>query len=242
MTENLQDQLDELELDTTFTKGVVLLSGGQDSVTCLHFAMGRHGQTNVHALGFNYGQRHRTELDQASKVANKYGVPYTVVDVAGLKQVGRSALTGAGDVGAPHPDMEGVPASFVPARNALFLTLAFAYAQSVGASYVYGGMCQTDYSGYPDCREAFVRNLNRALISGYPGEPVIFDTPLMHLTKAETFALARAAGGLDDVLELSHTCYEGDRTTRHDWGYGCGKCPACVLRAKGWAEYLAEYA
>jgi 7-cyano-7-deazaguanine synthase len=238
----LQDELAELSIDYTFSSAVVLLSGGQDSVTCLHYALKRHGAHRVRAIGFNYGQRHRTELDQAAKVAGKHGVPYTVIDVAGLKQVGRSALTGEGDVSQPHPDMADVPASFVPARNAVFLTLAFAYAQSVGAAYVYGGMCQTDYSGYPDCRDNFVKLLNRALVEGYPSEPFpMFITPLMFLTKAETFALADAAGGLDDVIKLSHTCYEGDRTTRHPWGYGCGTCPACKLRAKGWDEYQLHF-
>lgn len=241
-TEALREQLIHLSKDYAYSSAVVLLSGGQDSVTCLHYALRRHGAGNVHALGFNYGQRHRTELDQAAKVAAKYDIPYKVIDVAGLKQVGRSALTGEGDVSSPHPDMADVPASFVPARNAVFLTLAYTYAQSVGAAYVYGGMCQTDYSGYPDCRNAFVRMLNTTLARGYPSDVIpMFRTPLMFLTKAETFALAEAAGGLEDVIEMSHTCYEGDRTTRHAWGYGCGKCPACQLRAKGWDEYQLHF-
>lgn len=239
--EPLKDQFVEADLDMSFTPAVVLLSGGQDSTTLLHYAMRRHGRRNVFALGFNYGQRHRTELDQAGRIAAKYDVPYTVLDMHALSQVGTSALTGAGDVSAPHKALDNVPASFVPARNAIFLTMAFSYAQYLKAGYVYGGMCQTDYSGYPDCRESFVRQLNRTLVDGYQPEttnPVIIDTPLMHITKGETFLLAEYVGALDDVVEMSHTCYEGDRTTRHAWGYGCGECPACKLRAAGWAEYL----
>lgn len=224
---------------TCDTPGVVLLSGGQDSVTCLHYALRRHS-INVHALSFDYGQRHSVELRQAAFLANKYGIPHVVLDVGALRDVGQSALTGPGDVGVPHAAMAGVPASFVPARNAIFLTLAYSYAQMIGGQHVYGGMCQTDYSGYPDCREEFVQALSHTLNIGYPGAAFIsFVTPMMRLTKCDTFALAEALGvqALHDVVEHSHTCYEGDRSTRHVWGYGCGKCPACQLRAKGWDDF-----
>ena len=226
------------ELDN---KALVLLSGGQDSTTLLHFAMKRHGAENVAALGFCYGQRHETELVAANKVSDKYNVPYTVLDLTTLAGVGRSALTDhESDVSKPHESMDNVPASFVPGRNAMFLTLAYTFAQTIGAHVIYGGMCQTDYSGYPDCREPFIQALNKALDLGYPSEkPPRIMTPLMHLTKAQTFALAAKVGALDDVITLSHTCYEGDRNTLHAWGYGCGKCPACELRAKGWEEYKA---
>jgi len=232
-------------LDRAFTpltdqKGLVVLSGGQDSVTTLHYAMARHTPANTLAIGFNYGQRHRTELDQAFKVAAKYNVPYKVLDLSALRDVGHSALTGPGDVSKPHETLKDVPASFVPARNAMFLTLAHSYAVHVGAAHVYAGMCQTDYSGYPDCRAEFVAQLNTALNTGYL-QDVVFDTPIMHIDKAETFALAEHLGGLSDVLELSHTCYEGDRSTRHQWGYGCGSCPACLLRAKGWEDYVERF-
>ena len=221
---------------------VVLLSGGQDSTTLLHVAMAHHGPKNVFALGFNYGQRHVTELDCAATLAGKYDIPYHVIGLKDvLASVGHSALTNTGaeqDTSKPHTAMPDVPASFVPARNALFLTLAYSYAQLVGAEVVYGGMCQTDYSGYPDCREDFVNGLENALHKGYPSDPIVtFRTPLMRIDKRETFQLAHALGGLPDVLELSHTCYNGDHTTRNAWGYGCGQCPSCKLRAKGFAEF-----
>lgn len=242
--------LDELRVSDEFAKthsAVVLLSGGQDSTTLLHYAMARHNR--VLGLGFNYGQRHVTELDQATKIAGEYDVPFKVIQLENvLKDVGDSALTGQGnqqDVSQAHENMAGVPASFVPARNALFLTLAYSYAQRHGCDTVYGGMCETDYSGYPDCRNEFVVGLNRTLVAGYPpaklNKTIVFMTPLMFLNKAETFELASVLGpqALADVIHKSHTCYEGDRTTKHDWGYGCGKCPACDLRAKGYAKFKA---
>ena len=223
---------------------VVLLSGGQDSVTLLHFAMHRHNLAPVHALSFAYGQRHRAELDACEALTAAHGIPWRTIHTDALAEVGRSALTNMATTPTSdeHPTMRGVPASFVPARNALFLTLAHAYAANMLSprSVVYGGMCQTDYSGYPDCRHRFVQALCYALNEGYEAT-VEFKTPLMHLTKAETFALAADIGpqALHDVLTHSRTCYEGLHSVRHDWGTGCGNCPACKLRAKGWTEYKA---
>lgn len=233
-------------------KALVVLSGGQDSVTCLAWAANRF--ETVHSITFNYGQRHRVELDSADAAVQRlacdarfsrtrFVLPH-FVSATQLQSVGRSALT-AKDfpaVGVPHQDNAAVPASFVPGRNALFLTLAYVYAITLGAEAVVTGVCQTDFSGYPDCRRDFVDALQNALELGYlpPGKkriPIL--TPLMYLDKAQTFALAEQENALETVLEVSHTCYEGDHTTSNEWGFGCGQCPACKLRARGYAAFRA---
>lgn len=216
---------------------VVVLSGGQDSVTCLGLAVQRHNR--VIAVSFRYGQKHATELAQAALICERAGVEHIVVALDFLGSLVTSALTTPdGDVNQAHAYKPGLPASFVPNRNALFLTVAHAVAQEHGAAYIYTGVCQTDYSGYPDCREVFIDQLALALNTGYETAIRIL-TPMMDLTKAETFALADELGILDEVIEDSHTCYNGERETRHAWGYGCGRCPACVVRARGYGEYLA---
>lgn len=216
-------------------KALVVLSGGQDSVTCLAWAL--HKFDEVEAITFLYGQRHEVELQCARGVCQTMGVKQKVVDMSFLKDVSTSALTGSGAIGAAHALRDDLPASFVPNRNALFMTAAHAWAQTIGAYNVVTGVCQTDYSGYPDCREEFTVSLNNTLNLG-AAQAALFHTPLMHLTKAETFALAHELGALDTVIEMSHTCYEGERKVRHVWGYGCGECPACKLRAKGYEEFL----
>ena len=214
---------------------LVVLSGGQDSITCLGYALRVFSE--VSAISFRYNQRHAVELDCAATVCARHGVAHRIVDMGTLlSSLVTSALTGAGEVGKPHVYKPGLPSSFVPGRNALFLTLAHAYAQEIGAQAVVTGVCQTDYSGYPDCREDFVRKLNVALDAGYETKIQIL-TPLMALDKAGTFKFAAEVGFLETVLEDSHTCYNGDHQTRNEWGYGCGKCPACELRAKGFAEF-----
>lgn len=215
---------------------LVVLSGGQDSVTCLGYALATFHK--VFAISFRYSQRHVVELECAAKVCAKHLVPHLIVDLGTmLSSLVTSALTGDGEVGKPHAYKPGLPSSFVPGRNALFLTLAHAHAQEIGATAIITGVCQTDYSGYPDCRDDFIRQLNLALNAGYETEGLVILTPLMHLTKWQTFALADELGFLDEVLDNSHTCYNGDHSTSHEWGFGCGKCPACELRAKGWSEY-----
>ena len=219
-------------------KAVVLFSGGQDSTTVLGKALSLG--LEVFAIGFDYGQRHVIELIQASTIVDKLGVPFKIVE---LKDFGKMVTTGltkkATNLGLPHERMKDLPASFVPNRNALFLTLGHAYAQEVGAASVWGGMCQTDYSGYPDCREEFIEAMEDALNIGYQTH-IDFVTPLMYMTKADTFALAADVGVLDVVINDSNTCYNGDRTLKYDWGYGCAECPACKLRIKGWQEYKGE--
>jgi 7-cyano-7-deazaguanine synthase len=227
----------ELDLKPSSSSAVVVLSGGQDSVTCLGLALKKH--TKVYGLGFSYGQTHSVELEQAKLICEGFDVPFEIFTIPALKELGDSALTTGGDVSAAHHRNKTLPASFVPNRNALFLTTAHAYAQKVEASTIYTGVCQTDYSGYPDCRLAFIVALQNALNIGYLTD-IQIETPLMNLTKAETFDLADEVGILQVVLEHSHTCYNGVRNIKHEWGAGCGKCPACNLRRKGYHEFVVS--
>jgi len=214
---------------------IVIFSGGQDSTTCLGWAKNRFD--TVEAITYDYGQRHKIELTQAAKIASMMGIKHTIFKISELAQLGNSSLIGnEGDINAAHQTNETLPSSYVPNRNAMFFTIAHAYAQKIGFSNLITGVCQTDYSGYPDCRENFVQTLERALNLG-SDENITFHYPLMELTKEETFKLAYDEGVLDMVIEYSHTCYEGDRTQRHVWGYGCGKCPSCVLRQRGFEEF-----
>lgn len=198
------------------------------------------GAANVLPVSFDYGQRHKVELECADRIARAWGLPLPrIVNLAAYGAACNSALTRNGSVAEPHPLNAELPASFVPGRNAVMLAIAHGIAQSVGAVAVYGGQCETDYSGYPDCRRIFVDALEHALNLGSAcPDPVRIVTPLMYLNKAQTFGLAHKMGVLEDVLEMSHTCYNGVRAVRHPWGYGCNECPACRLRAVGYAEYL----
>jgi 7-cyano-7-deazaguanine synthase len=220
--------------EKTNVKALVILSGGQDSITCLGLALKQHHE--VEAISFRYGQKHSVELECAATAAAKYNVPHKVIDISFFGDMVTSALTSESDVCKPHAYKPGLPASFVPNRNALFITISHAYAQEIGATVLYAGVCETDYSGYPDCRHNFISQLAYALNVGYETS-IFIETPLMFLNKAETFKLASDIGFLEQVLEDSHTCYNGDRTNRFEWGYGCGKCPSCELRAKGFEEF-----
>lgn len=218
---------------------LVVLSGGQDSMTCLFYALAtREPGAKVHAVAFNYGQKHVIELESARRVCELFDVPFQVIEFDFLKSL-TSALTDSSmDVSANHPRLGELPASFVPNRNALFLTMAHGLAAELKCQEVWTGVCQTDYSGYPDCRAEFIWQLNLALSTGYQAS-IAFVTPLMNATKAETFALADALGHLETIVDFSHTCYNGDHETFHNWGFGCGECPACKLREKGWNEFKA---
>ena len=208
------------------TAALVVLSGGQDSTTCLAWAAKRFAV--VDAITFDYGQRHRVELDCAVEVARRAGVRHhRTVTVDSLRQLGGNTLTA--DTGAVlgATGQGGLPNTFVPGRNLLFMTLAAAWAWQLGTSDLVTGVCQTDYSGYPDCRADTMTALQQALRLGLE-LPVTIHTPLMHLTKADSVRLAQAEGGLQ-MLAWTHTCYAGAVPP-------CGVCPACVLRAKGFAE------
>jgi len=213
-------------------KAVVIFSGGQDSTTCLYWAKQKFDI--VEAITFNYGQKHSIELECSKKICEKEQVKQTIVDISFLDTLVESALTSNGDV--TKINEKGLPASFVPNRNQLFITLAHAYAQKIGAGSLVTGVCQTDYSGYPDCRQDFITQIIKATNMGSDSEIAIC-TPLMNLTKAETWELAKEVGCLENVRLDSHTCYNGDRSNLHEWGYGCDNCPACELRKKGYLEF-----
>ena len=218
------------------SSALVLFSGGQDSTTCLYWA--KQHFAHVEAIGFDYGQKHRVELEQARLIAGMAEVPFTVFDISGTLH--GSALTEHDqDVAGAHAINPALPASFVPGRNALFLTLAASHGYTRGIADLVGGMCQTDFSGYPDCRQDFVEAMQQALALAL-GAELRIHTPLMYLTKAETWKLAHELGVLDVVREHSHTDYNGDRTTFNEWGYGRLDNPASELRAKGYAEAKAK--
>jgi len=209
-------------------KALVVLSGGQDSTTCLYWAIDRFGLTAVDTVTFDYGQRHHIELESASKVAEFAGVSNTCLPIDTFAALGGDALTDPDVEVASGTDEEtGLPNTFVPGRNLIFLTFAAAYAYQRGIANLVTGVAQTDYSGYPDCREGAITALQHALRAGMESE-VIIHTPLMHMTKKETVELARDLGALP-AMALTHTCYDGERPP-------CGRCAACELRAKGFAE------
>ena len=230
------------------SRALVLFSGGQDSTTCLFWALAPAplggGFEHVEAVAFDYGQKHAVELEQARQIADAAGVRLTVKDLTGLL-AGSSLTEHDRDSNDAHDLAPDLPASFVPGRNALFLTIAAAHGFLRQTHDLVGGMCQTDYSGYPDCRLDFVESQAQTLTLAL-GQSVRVHTPLMHLTKAETWKLAADLGtvrGLDvleTVREWSHTDYNGDRSERHAWGYGRLDNPASVLRAQGYAEAQAN--
>ena len=226
---------------------LVLFSGGQDSTTCLAWALNRYD--HVETLGFDYGQRHAIELTMRPQLLdslrtmrsdwkNKLGEDH-VLDLSLLATISDTALTS--DVAITMQE-NGLPNTFVPGRNLLFLTSAAALAYRRGISDLVGGMCETDYSGYPDCRDETLRSLEQAINLGMASKLVI-QTPLMWLNKAQSWQLAATLGG-QELVELirteTHTCYLGERGVLHAWGHGCGSCPACELRARGYADYLAK--
>ena len=226
---------------------LVLFSGGQDSTTCLTWALAHFAR--VETVGFDYGQRHSAELDARVRVlkaikqqfphwAAKLGEDHLIgLDL--LKQIGGSALT---DDVKIEMGKDGLPTTFVPGRNVLFLTAAAALGYRRGIADLVGGMCETDYSGYPDCRERTILAVAEALTLALDRR-VTVHTPLMWIDKAATWKLAEDLGGqglVDLIREETVSCYEGDRSHRHDWGYGCGVCPACDLRAKGYQKYVGR--
>ena len=234
-------------IDAKAFRALVLFSGGQDSSICLAWALARY--SHVETVGFDYGQRHHVEMQARDKVrdemarlfpawAGRLG-PDHVLDLRGFGGIAETAMTAER---AFEITDRGLPSSFVPGRNLAFFTYAAALADRRRARALVGGMCETDFSGYPDCRRETLDAMERALNLGM-AQDFRIETPLMHLTKAQSWALAKALGGqalVELVLEESHTCYRGERGARHVWGYGCGDCPACDLRARGWAEWQAQ--
>jgi 7-cyano-7-deazaguanine synthase len=228
---------------------LVLFSGGQDSTVCLAWALERFAR--VETVGFHYGQRHAVEMEVRGRLrtgmaalnpawAARLGEDH-VVNLDALAAISDTALTRDTAIELAE---NGLPTTFVPGRNLVFFCFAGAIAYRRGARHVVAGMCETDYSGYPDCRDDTVKVMQVALSLGLD-KPMTLHTPLMWIDKADTFALAEDLGGqpfLDLVIEDSHSCYRGDRTQRHDWGYGCGDCPACALRAQGFAKFISRKA
>ncbi len=217
---------------------LVVFSGGQDSTTCLGWAKNRYEY--VETITFDYHQKHSVEIKQAQKIARMLKVPNYVLEINIFAQLDDSALIDSSlDINAKHKHRPNLPASFVPNRNAVFFTTAHAYAQKMGLDHIVTGINQTDYSGYPDCRIPFIDSLEKALNLGSESN-IKFLYPLIHLSKAQTFKLAQTEGVLDIVIKETHTCYNGDRSKLHLWGYGCDKCPACELRKKGWFEFYHD--
>lgn len=231
----------------TPSTALVLFSGGQDSTTCLAWALDRFD--HVETLGFDYGQRHRVELDCRRTLREalaamrpawgaRLGEDHTI-EVGAIAQVAQSALTENMAIAMAE---DGLPNTFVPGRNLIFLTFAAALSYRRGLRHIVGGMCETDFSGYPDCRDDTIKALQAALNLGMETRFVL-ETPLMWIDKAETWRMAHRLGGeklVALIVEQTHTCYQGDRTHRHAWGYGCGQCPACDLRRKGFKAFTAR--
>jgi 7-cyano-7-deazaguanine synthase len=222
-------------------RALVLFSGGQDSTTCLAWALARYA--HVETIGFAYGQRHAVELTCRAPIRTALATPALgpdhMVDLtATLGALGDTALTSDTAIAMTA---EGLPNTFVPGRNLLFLTCAAAIAYRRGLRRIVAGVCETDYSGYPDCRDDTIKAMQLALNLGMQRR-FILETPLMWRDKAATWELAHALGG-DTLVALirtaTHTCYQGDRSHLHEWGYGCAACPACELRASGWHRWRA---
>jgi len=234
------------DLPTQSAAALVLFSGGQDSTTCLAWALSRYDR--VETVGFDYGQRHRVELSRRAGLrdglirlsplwAKRLGEDRTI-SIEALGAISETALTRNAEIAFAA---DGLPNTFVPGRNLLFLTFAAALAYRRGIADLVGGMCETDYSGYPDCRDQTIRAMAQALSLGMD-RGIAIHTPLMWIDKAATWRLAQSLGGeplVRLIVEETHTCYLGERGRRFDWGYGCGECPACKLRAHGWERYRA---
>jgi 7-cyano-7-deazaguanine synthase len=228
-------------------RALVLFSGGQDSTTCLMWALQRYDI--VETIGFDYGQRHAVELQCRTRILNDLPrlFPYTAGKVQNDHMLALPTLSALSDTALTRDveiemQKDGLPNTFVPGRNLLFFTYAAALAYRRGITDLVGGMCETDYSGYPDCRDATLKSLEDAISKGMARNFTIH-TPLMWLDKAATWKLAEEIGGnplLDFIRDETHTCYKGERGQKHDWGYGCGTCPACDLRAKGHAQFMAK--
>lgn len=228
-------------------KAILLFSGGQDSAVCLFHALQTF--SSVETIGFHYGQRHNIEMTVRRDFLSKIKTDFpelasrlekdTVYDLSVLGDIGETSLTQETEIKMLEC---GLPNTFVPGRNIMFFTVAASHAWRRGIKHLIGGMCETDYSGYPDCRDNALKAMQVSLSAGLD-MPLTLHTPLMWLSKAETWEMAYNIAGqkaVDFIAEYTHSCYKGDRSKRHDWGYGCDDCPACDLRKKGYIEYLGQ--
>jgi 7-cyano-7-deazaguanine synthase len=220
---------------------LVLASGGQDSTTCLFWALKNFKK--VYAVSFKYGQKHSKEIEVAGSICRKLGISQKIVDISFMKDLVISNLfEGTGDFTQAHKLKDSVPSSFVPYRNLIFLTLSAAWASTIGVKHIITGVCETDFSGYADCRDVFIKSAQTTLnlATDFNDKNVVIHTPLMWLTKAEEFKMAEELDCLDFILEETLTCYNGVEE-KHNFGKGCGKCPACILRHKGFEEFVLKY-
>lgn len=238
-------------------RALVLFSGGQDSTTCLLWALHQEQFTGVDVVSFDYGQRHRVELDQAETILEAlalqgHQVGHHVLSIPALAELGGASLTNA-DItteaqateagGNAYAAKRGLPSSFVPGRNTILIGTAAALAGQLDAPHLVTGICAMDRAGYPDCRAEFATALETTLRLGLDWPELVLHTPLLWASKAETWRIAQesaGAYGVDLVRVESHTCYEGDREHLHAWGYGCGECPSCQTRAEGWYDFAAQ--
>lgn len=233
-------------IELNHNTALVLFSGGQDSCTALVWALGKYDR--VHTVGFHYGQRHSVEMDvredfltglkaKFPKLAKTLGSDH-ILNLQGLSEISETAMTADIEI---VMDENGLPNTFVPGRNLAFFVMAGALAYRLNAGVMVGGMCETDYSGYPDCRRDTLESLNTAINLGMESNLKI-ETPLMDITKGDSWRLLEKLAGKDMVAFVnsgSHTCYKGVRDELQNWGYGCGDCPACELRARGWRDYIS---
>lgn len=230
------------------SSAILLFSGGQDSTTCLAWALERF--TRVDTVGFDYGQRHQAELEARDTLIDQLKERFPIwrsrigedhlLDAGVLGQISDTSLTRDIEI---KVDQRGLPNTYVPGRNLLFFTLTAALAERRNIRHIVAGVCETDYSGYPDCRDDTIKALQVTLNLGM-AQRFVLHTPLMWLDKAATWRLAEELGGaelIDLITEHTHTCYNGTRQSRHPWGYGCAECPACQLRAEGWQRYVDSY-
>jgi 7-cyano-7-deazaguanine synthase len=242
MSDYVQASVDTFGADRE--KAVVLLSGGQDSTTCFYDALRR---LDVRAaISFEYDQRHGVELELAAEHASYAHVEHVVLPIEALRELGAASLTnprienteaGATPADGSWHSRHNLPPSFVPGRNLLFFTLAAAWAIPHDINRIVTGVCGTDHAGYPDCRATFVESMQESIARGMDAPGFTIDAPLLYKTKAETWRLAEQLNIVPLIVERTHTCYEGDRSALHEWGYGCGRCGACVERANGYARF-----
>lgn len=216
---------------------LVVFSGGQDSTTCLFWALDQFD--SVRAITFDYGQKHAIELEYAHKICEKFKIQQYLIPVQSLSALGGNSLTDNQIVPDKKVKADKLPNTFVPGRNIIFLSLAGAKAYQLGIKNLVTGVGQEDYSGYPDCRDDFIKSLENTMNLGMDYSFMIH-RPLMFKNKAQIWKMADDLGYLSDIIELTHTCYNGDHVSKHDWGYGCDDCPACFLRKKGYKEFLEK--